>query len=250
MWGRHPARQRCGRSAGQSSGWRRRGWFLSPLVNRLLAGFFRGTGSSRLINAYGRAVGWCSGSASSSLCLRRSDRPHLSGVHHRAGGLHPGAGQRVSDRRHPTAVRRSLERTDAVLLRASDTIVKVPGVAHAVGIAGFSGATLANSSNAGAIFATLLPFEERKGRVSALLRSVRICASARQHPGGETRGVSSTTRARPGDGWGLQLEVQDRSGPVSGTAVGHRSARHRGQSAIVWWASPLLTPIPRSSMPM
>ena len=58
----------------------------------------------------------------------------------------------------------SLERTDAVLLRASDTIVKVPGVAHAVGIAGFSGATRANSSNAGAIFATLLPFEERKGQ--------------------------------------------------------------------------------------
>ena len=35
------------------------GWFLSPLINRLLAEFFRGFNwfFARLINAYGRAVG-------------------------------------------------------------------------------------------------------------------------------------------------------------------------------------------------
>jgi multidrug efflux pump subunit AcrB len=55
----------------------------------------------------------------------------------------------------------SLERTDAVVRRASDTILDVPGITHAVGFAGFSGATLSNPSHAGPIFATLEPFEER-----------------------------------------------------------------------------------------
>jgi multidrug efflux pump len=46
----------------------------------------------------------------------------------------------------------SLERTDAVVRRASDIILKTPGVKFAVAFAGFSGATRANSANAGAIF--------------------------------------------------------------------------------------------------
>ncbi len=55
----------------------------------------------------------------------------------------------------------SLSRTDAVVRRASEIILATPGVRFAVAFAGFSGATRANSSNAGAIFVGPVPFEER-----------------------------------------------------------------------------------------
>ncbi len=55
----------------------------------------------------------------------------------------------------------SLARTDAVARRAVDIALAVPGVAHAVNIVGFSGATFTTAPNAGAIFVTLEPFESR-----------------------------------------------------------------------------------------
>jgi len=55
----------------------------------------------------------------------------------------------------------SLDRTDDVNRRAVDIALKVPGVAHAVNIVGFSGATFTQAPNAGAIFVTLDPFDER-----------------------------------------------------------------------------------------
>jgi hydrophobe/amphiphile efflux-1 (HAE1) family protein len=56
----------------------------------------------------------------------------------------------------------SLERSDAVVHRASEIILATPGVKYAVAFAGFSGATRATASNAGAIFVGPLPFEERE----------------------------------------------------------------------------------------
>jgi hydrophobe/amphiphile efflux-1 (HAE1) family protein len=55
----------------------------------------------------------------------------------------------------------SLARTDDVNRRAVEIALKVPGVAHAVNIVGFSGATFTNAPNAGAIFVTLDDFEKR-----------------------------------------------------------------------------------------
>ncbi|MGI8527051.1 MAG: efflux RND transporter permease subunit [Pseudolabrys sp.] len=55
----------------------------------------------------------------------------------------------------------SLARTDEVNRRAVEIALQVPGVAHAVNIVGFSGATFTNSPNAGAIFITLDPFDKR-----------------------------------------------------------------------------------------
>ncbi len=55
----------------------------------------------------------------------------------------------------------SLARTDEVNRRAVEIALQVPGVAHAVNIVGFSGATFTNAPNAGAIFVTLDPFEKR-----------------------------------------------------------------------------------------
>src|SRR5206468_11507206 len=56
----------------------------------------------------------------------------------------------------------SLERTDAVVRRAGDVILATPGVNFAVAFAGFSGATRANSANAGAIFVGPKPWDERR----------------------------------------------------------------------------------------
>ena len=52
----------------------------------------------------------------------------------------------------------TLERTDAVR-RAADLLLKRPGVGHAVAFAGFDGGP--SRHNAGVIFVTLKPFEER-----------------------------------------------------------------------------------------
>jgi multidrug efflux pump len=56
----------------------------------------------------------------------------------------------------------SLERTDEVVRKASKMILETPGVEFAVAFAGFSGATRANSANAGAIFIGPKPYEERR----------------------------------------------------------------------------------------
>ena len=61
----------------------------------------------------------------------------------------------------------SLERTDAVVRRASDIALSTPGVAHVAAFAGFSGATRSNAANAGAMFVVQQPFEERAGGPSA-----------------------------------------------------------------------------------
>ncbi len=79
----------------------------------------------------------------------------------------------------------SLARTDEVNRRAVDIALKVPGVAHAVNIVGFSGATFTSAPNAGAIFVTLDPFEER----AKASRPVR-----RRHPGRAVQAASPPSR--------------------------------------------------------
>ncbi len=55
----------------------------------------------------------------------------------------------------------SLARTDEVNRRAVDLALQVPGVAHAVNIVGFSGATFTSAPNSGAVFVVLEDFKER-----------------------------------------------------------------------------------------
>ena len=55
----------------------------------------------------------------------------------------------------------SLDRTDAVMRRAVGIAREVPGVAEAVNIVGFSGATFTQAPNSGALFLVLDSFEER-----------------------------------------------------------------------------------------
>ena len=55
----------------------------------------------------------------------------------------------------------SLARTDAVMRRARDIALQVPGVSHAVNIVGFSGASFTQAPNAGALFLVLEPWATR-----------------------------------------------------------------------------------------
>jgi len=66
----------------------------------------------------------------------------------------------------------SLARTDDVNRRVVDIALQTPGIAHAVNIVGFSGATFTRAPNSGAIFVTLSPFEERatKGLSAAAIQ--------------------------------------------------------------------------------
>ena len=57
----------------------------------------------------------------------------------------------------------TLERSDALVRKASEIILSRPGVANAVSFVGFDGATFTNAPNTGVIFVTLKPFNERPG---------------------------------------------------------------------------------------
>jgi hydrophobe/amphiphile efflux-1 (HAE1) family protein len=57
----------------------------------------------------------------------------------------------------------TLERSDALVRKASEIIMSRPGVANAVSFVGFDGATFTNAPNTGVIFVTLKPFNERPG---------------------------------------------------------------------------------------
>jgi hydrophobe/amphiphile efflux-1 (HAE1) family protein len=106
----------------------------------------------------------------------------------------------------------SLSRTEEVTLRAADIALKTPGIAHVVPIAGFSGATRAQSSNAAAIFVILAnPFERaRKGLLmpkilGELRRKFLQIPEARVVviPPPPVRGI--------GTGGGFRMQVQDKA---------------------------------------
>ncbi len=105
----------------------------------------------------------------------------------------------------------SLMRTDAVMSQADKIIKAVPGVAHTVSFAGFSGATFTNASNAGVIFATFDPFENRLekhqtangiiGEIYGKLQSIQE-AFIIAIPPPSVRGI--------GNGGGFKMQLVDR----------------------------------------
>ncbi|MFY7782373.1 MAG: efflux RND transporter permease subunit, partial [Tagaea sp.] len=107
----------------------------------------------------------------------------------------------------------SLERTDAVTLRASEILKATPGIKDAVAFAGFSGATFTNAPNAAVVFTGFTPFAERTREglsVGNILRQVF----------GRTMSIQDAfiipipPPAVPGIGGlgGLKLQLQDRTG--------------------------------------
>jgi hydrophobe/amphiphile efflux-1 (HAE1) family protein len=67
----------------------------------------------------------------------------------------------------------SLRRTDEVMRRASEIVLNTPGVAHAVNVVGFSGATFTNAPNAGAMFIVLDNFQKRAGDPTKTGRAIQ-----------------------------------------------------------------------------
>jgi HAE1 family hydrophobic/amphiphilic exporter-1 len=105
----------------------------------------------------------------------------------------------------------SLERTDAVIQRASDIARETPGITNAVGFAGLDGATFTLATNAGVIFTTFDSYENRLasgqtanaiignlfGRMQAVQEAFIIAI-----PPPPIRGI--------GTGGGFKLQLQDR----------------------------------------
>jgi hypothetical protein len=107
----------------------------------------------------------------------------------------------------------SLPRTDAVVRRAAEIALATEGVVHAVPFAGFDGATFTNAPNAGAIFVTLAPFEERAAQG---LSAQRILGDLIQRYGSIQEAFIIVIQPPPvrgiGTGGGFKMMVQDRRG--------------------------------------
>jgi HAE1 family hydrophobic/amphiphilic exporter-1 len=107
----------------------------------------------------------------------------------------------------------TLERTDKVLRDAGDIMLSRPGVKHAVGFAGFDGATFTNAPNSGVIFVALDDF---KTRLSEGVRTEDVLADLRAQMFQIREAGIFVLQPPPvpgvGTGGGFKLYVQDRAG--------------------------------------
>ena len=107
----------------------------------------------------------------------------------------------------------TLDRTDAVVRRATDILLARPGVKDAVAFVGFDGATFTNAPNTGVIFVTLDPFNER---IAASLTKEQILGDLRSQMFGLREAFAFVLEPPSvpgiGTGGGLKGYVQDRSG--------------------------------------
>src|SRR5262249_23145578 len=192
------------------------GWYLSPLINRLLGGFFWGFNwlFTRTVNGYGRLVHAVLRVSVLALVVYVG----LLGLTYRQFTTVPTGFIPPQDKSYlivnvqlPDSA--SLERTDAVIQQATELALQAPGVGNAVGFAGFSAATRANSSNAGAIFPTLNPFEER---VAHGLTAPRTAQDLRKRLAGIQEANIAVFPPPPvrglGTAGGFKLQVEDRGG--------------------------------------
>ncbi|MEM7707083.1 MAG: multidrug efflux RND transporter permease subunit [Pseudomonadota bacterium] len=185
------------------------------LWERVLGGFFRlfNRGFTRLANGYGDAV------------CRFSRRPAISLVLFVLMiGLTVLALQRVptgfipeQDRGYVIVAAElpkgaSLARTDAVIQKAIGIINETPGTGPVVAFAGFSGATFANASNAGAMFVTLKPFEERGPEESANAVIGQLWGRLGAIQEAQVFVIAPPAVSGLGNGGGFKMMVQDRSG--------------------------------------
>ena len=108
----------------------------------------------------------------------------------------------------------SLARTDEVQQRVVDVCLKTPGVAHAVNIVGFNGATFTQAPNSGAVFLTLEPWDER-GR-DPKLSAAGITAELFKRLAGFQEALILVIQPPPvagiGNAGGVRMMVEDRAG--------------------------------------
>ena len=116
----------------------------------------------------------------------------------------------------------SLQRTDEVMRRAADQVLATPGVAHAVVVVGFSGATFTNAPNAGAMFVVLDPFEQRAGNPNMSSGAIQRALFAKV--GAIQEAFMVVVQPPPvsgiGNAGGFRMMVEDRSGAGLGALQG------------------------------
>jgi hydrophobe/amphiphile efflux-1 (HAE1) family protein len=108
----------------------------------------------------------------------------------------------------------SLARTNEVNRRAVELALDVPGVAHAVNIVGFSGATRTNAPNAGAVFVVLDPFTERASDPALSAQSIQkaLLAKFSTIQDAMVLVVAPPPVRGIGSAGGFRMMVQDRNG--------------------------------------
>ncbi|MFZ3224938.1 MAG: efflux RND transporter permease subunit, partial [Xanthobacteraceae bacterium] len=111
----------------------------------------------------------------------------------------------------------SLARTDEVQQRALDIALGVPGVAHAVNIVGFSGATFTNAPNAGALFLTLDDYTKRGHDPRQSAAAIQLALNQRLSVIQDAFIISVLPPPVMGIGnaGGFRMMVEDRSGQGS-----------------------------------
>ncbi len=116
----------------------------------------------------------------------------------------------------------SIDRTDAVNRRAVELALDTPGVAHAVNLVGFSGATRTNAPNAGAVFVVLKDFEERAKdpRMSAQAIQGALLAKFSSIQDALVLVVAPPPVRGIGSAGGFRMMVQDRGGNGSAALQG------------------------------
>lgn len=107
----------------------------------------------------------------------------------------------------------ALSKTDDVVRKTRDRLLKVPGVKNTVAFAGFSGATFTNATNAAVIFTPLEDFDKRTAKGISYHRTLREMQKAVAEikdafivviPPPPVRGI--------GNSGGFRMMIQDRSG--------------------------------------
>jgi hydrophobe/amphiphile efflux-1 (HAE1) family protein len=113
----------------------------------------------------------------------------------------------------------SLARTNEVNQRVVELALETPGVAHAVNIVGFSGATRTNAPNAGAVFVVLKPFEERSGDPNQSAQAIQqaLLAKFSTIQDAMVLVVAPPPVRGIGSAGGFRMMIQDRNG--AGPAV-------------------------------
>ncbi|WEX76955.1 efflux RND transporter permease subunit [Sinorhizobium numidicum] len=115
----------------------------------------------------------------------------------------------------------SLERTDAVVQRASAMVREVPGVKDAVAFAGFNGATFTNASNSGVIFTPFDSFEERlENRQSAEQIIGQIFGAMQSLQEAFIIAVPPPSVRGIGNSGGFKMQIMDRQSPDMRRALG------------------------------
>ncbi len=108
----------------------------------------------------------------------------------------------------------SLQRTDAVMRRAAEEVMATPGVAHAINIVGFSGATFTNAPNAGAMFVVLDSFTSRASDPNKSITAIQRALFGKL---GKIQDAFMVVVLPPpvsgiGNAGGFRMMVEDRSG--------------------------------------